>query len=490
MQVSQGFNASRSPMGRDQEGQSRSHPNSVQPNTDASSSYAKRHSIAHPGHKTPNNMSRDPSTERRGRPTKRDAYLLTTMRPPELVRNIQSRGSLSETQPTFMGSRETSAHTLQSQTSHESRKSYNAHAGRTNRFKHPMNAYANDQQLETIVPHHTSILQQKYRQRSSDFIRPAASTRTSSGNVTQLSERSARQSISINMGGDLIPAFDDMNMDMDENEEAENVDDIVGAEHIEHADNALSATTSLTDAVFPTADVISKPTEERTLHSEVASESKPANKRQQQMGRIQQRIQHLKTLKDSDEEHGWSAGFSNVQQKTLLDSLNYDLQSLRRYNYRPLVSSLERIESLNIEKTSTKTAMNGPNPDPSLKSFHPLMSDLRATQRNASTTSNIQRKKPVDTEKLQRMLRKSSEVTRSIWLEASKPVSLSKATTMSSDGTYSKDFDLRTINTKGSFAANGELDRIHENFAGFKIGHTIQHLSSGSSDPSPKTNRV
>lgn len=197
---------------------------------------------------------------------------------------------------------------------------------RPNRYRHPLSAYTNDQPIEAIVPNHSLYL--KYQNQS---------TRTSKATLVSKehegSKSTQRTSISVSMNNEMIPAFNDLKMDLDDED---NEDDRISYLSSVSNDNKFAESLELLKNL------------EKQKHKEIIiDEEKKIN-----IGRIQQRINNLKMF---DIEENKSNVFSSIEQKNLIESLKKELQNLRRFNYKPILEALRRISTdyeLNTVKDS------------------------------------------------------------------------------------------------------------------------------------------
>jgi hypothetical protein len=334
------------------------------------------------------------SIERRGRSTTKKE--MNFMRAPELVKNIQRVSSTSSPHTLHNAhlkgayellprSRDASIHTMSStNTTDENR--------RSSRFRHPMNAYNTNSTVETVVPNHTNILHQKFHsQRTHDEKKQIAHTNANQSKSSSLK----RQSMSVSMDGDLVPAFDDLRMDFGEDESVKDgdytssdVDNRYGESlDSNNLDSSTSDTTGLEESLKKSLDESSGDVWSR-----------------QPVGRIQHRITALKTLKEHDDELSWRPDFSSIEQKTLLNYLNNELQSLRRSNHKPLIQSVQR-----VAKFGDDTTWKGYNSSDKflIRTYHPLMNG----------EPHAAAKKTPDMDKLKDLLKKSGSVIDSLWVD-------------------------------------------------------------------------
>lgn len=393
----------------------------------------------------------------------------------ELVKNIQrvddsgaisgalKLGSSSSTSLLLpQRSREASVHSLHSG---------NEDRLRPNRFRHPMNAYNNDATFETIAP---NLLYQKYQQSQQQLVHESrrGSVQPSTMTIHSKANSLKRVSVSVSMDSDLVPAFDDMRMD-------------IGDEHVSDEPQAVDATDG-----FSTSDVDNRYTTDSADLNLGTVGSSPGSPQMEQpdesmfaktpqtIGRIQHRITALKALQDHDDQTTWRSQFLNIEQKTLLNSTNNELQSLRRSNYRPLLQSVQRM----FRSQDDSTLHGSDHHDPEyhfIKPYNPLMT-------MDSPHTLVKNREPA-MDKLKDLLHKSSKIVDSLWVDAPMSNKSSTSTGFQGSPALSNAMHLETIPSPENMfnSQHAELNVISEQFGQYQLNkpHLVQRLS----DASPRT---
>lgn len=325
------------------------------------------------------------------------------IRAPDLVKNIQRT---SPSQRSFEPFPSTNASRHTSKSGRSTAYAADSRESMSSRFKHPMNAYNNDATFETIVPNHTNMLHQKYQSNAQ-------------GSQARIQPQK-RESISLQMDGDLVPAFDEMQMEFDDDRDDKSGYSITRSSETD--------TASVPEGTF------------EIIHNGA-----------HQTGRIQQRITALKALQEHDDQ-GWRQGFSNIEQKTLLNSLNNELQTLRRSNYRPLLQSVQRLDQRAKEEE-------------------------QITKAYSAIPIDYPKRREPQLDKLKILLTKSSQLVESLWVDEPRS-NKSSTSTDPSQMSYPNAMTIQTIQNDGYHHLN--------DFEGFQLNKK-SHLGSHISEHSPRT---
>lgn len=265
---------------------------------------------------------------------------------------------------------------------------------------------------------------------------------------------------------DLVPAFNDLTIDLEEGmngriNEKYAPGSAKASSVLEDFDNHFSRPHSVKSASVKTGRGSSFMNQEIDLNgfmSDVLSEDSSVEK-----GRIQQRIQYLKTLheKELSSEKTRPSQLS-VEQKVALEFVKRQLRSLRRYNAKPMLSAVERThESVPGAKNIAKSG--------------PKSSPRDAGRVDAAHAKNETRKRVVA------LFSKGSELSNELWRdfhEKSSVTSLSTNGTLTTDNSGSLYRAAGTAETSlhllgPSELARQEADAIKDSFHSFRMstGH-------------------
>lgn len=486
--------------------------------------------------------SRTQSYERRGRSTsvrpsnhndQEQPEQTYQFRPPEVVKNIQRVPSTRNTSFEKSRSRETSTvrkdHLPNVNESCEMNRSSSAAsmnyrvsrlpsnlnpntsvAGNApphinNRYRHPMSAYNSNEAVDTIVPNHSNILYQKYQ-------KPPISSKPSNESKASLLQQyqTPRSNISVSMDQDLIPAFNDLTMELGEAMN-DHIEKNVGTFKVDNSYIDSKPNSTKSDGNSESSSLLnglSSSPEEPILKSSVSEATEDQKKDQkfppkqvEKFGRIQQRVNFLKRMKDEESNSIWKS--LSVEQKTFFESLNNDLRNLKRSNYKPFRDSLERTYAIAFEdKQVFDSSASVTSKQYLLKTYNPLKeSKPHFTQQKQITKPT----KEIDINKLKNLLPHSIRVAETMWKteeeHRNSQITLKSENKSSADTVSSLNSDSLSVKLVTHTYEPKDLDAIKESFDGYEIStSTASHNDTGdavtlnrandSKQPSPLTQRV
>lgn len=476
--------------------------------------------------------SRNHSVERRGRShtvrsqehtpetTTTPKVVEYQFRPPEVVKNIQRipnnrttsfekstsretstarRERLNINEPVDEKKRSTSVTSANYRNARaHSNLNPNVNQNGNQRYRTPMSAYSTHEGVDTIVPNYSNILYQKYQ-------RPSISSRPS--NESRISYQTPKSNVSVTMdSNDLVPAFNELTMElgeaMNENIEQKKHGSIFEVDN-KYADSNPQSLKSGSDSdneAFPEETVnssLSEAISEDKKESQQQKEQQP--KMHEKFGRIQQRVNFLKQMKDEESNSTSTWKNMSVEQRMFFEYLNNDLRTLRRSKYKPLHDSLERTRRDNqvLDSSASVTSQY------LLKTYNPLKEGKHYSltpQLNTQQQTIQQKIKEVDHNKLKSLLTHGNNLAESMWKteEEHRP---SQITLKSERGEKSStDTAVSSINSDSmsvklvthTFEPK-DLDAIKESFDGYELNShnepgDQQHLTD-SKHPSPLTQR-
>ena len=421
------------------------------------------------------------SFERRGRSaTKRD---VTFKRHTELVKNIQR----VESQPPYVRSRETSVHSVHTANSGGETRS-------TQRFKHPMSAYNNESGVDTIAPSklykHYQLQQASESRRSVSHVPPAAVH----NRLSARSHTCRTKDTTILLDNELVPAFDAMRMDLEEDADGGSdgrSSNVNGHGSDDDDDYSISEDGSMHD-LHVSIDIDNRALEDFNDTTEVNSRRLQIPQTQ---GRIQHKITALKLMQESEEQNTFKRQFSTIEQKTLLNSLNNDLQSLRRCNYRPMLDSVKRVTRRNVD--DVREGDNHSEHYGFVKTYS-AMEPIDFNQGPKPHYKHHSKASEVDIDRLKILLGNSVKVLESLWVdEPERYISNKSSTTTgqsqsqgSSLSRHLHQMTFETIAEDGTFDLmdvkhNTDGGNLRAQLDGYELNKP--HIAQRLSGPSPHT---
>lgn len=395
----------------------------------------------------------------------------------------------------------------------------NATPNITNRYKTPMSAYSSNEAVDTIVPNHSNILYQKY-QRPSIVSKNSHESKISTHNNNRSNYQTPKSHNSVSMGcHDLVPAFNDLTMELGEAMN-ENIDDHNNKEHdifeidnkfsdsqpASTKSNANSENSSLNDVLQDnSSDITRKNSLSEILKEDVNQKfEKQQHKGVEKFGRIQQRVNYLKQMKDSEESNSTSKWKNlSIEQKMFFESLNNDLRNLKRSNYKPLHDSLIRTNR-ELDDNKLLDSSASITSQYLLKTYNPMKNQSVTTKpqhQQQHHTNSIKPREP-DIPKLKSLLSQSNQIAQQMWISEKEHPLTSQTTSKSErldkssiDTAFSSlNSDSLSVKLVTHTYEPKDLDAIKESFDGYEINQeaTTKENSSlnDSKHPSPLTQRV
>jgi hypothetical protein len=353
---------------------------------------------------------------------------------------------------------------------------------RSSRYRHPLSAYSSDHVVEAIIPNHSNMLYQKY-QRSHDGEKSTGSI--SSGIDSRFGSRdygsksTQRTNLSVSMHNDLIPAFNGMKMDLGQNQEEE--DDLCdNHSYASQSSNGFDNKHASSELMKALEGKQHEPKETAASSVPSSSGESECNQSKSNIGRIQQRINDLKSLTRTEGDERLNRGFSSIQQKVLIESLKNELISLRRYNHKPVLDALRRISKDYTLISQPKTKINN---DVAAHYGAILTKSVMITPVRSPASSDYKpsgsNKKEANIQKLKTLLKASSSIIEELWEDT--PLQTAPLTS----GLASSEYDnIPQPSANDSLPETRYLKEQLENFQ-YGNGNAVNH--SVSFDPSPRT---
>ncbi len=364
-----------------------------------------------------------------------------------------------------------------------------------NRFRNPISAYSSNEAVDTIVPNHSNILYQKY-QRPSITSKPSTESKAPS-TISQY--QTPRSNVSVSMDQDLVPAFNDLKMELGDamNDQIDKQTDTFQTDnrYVNSDSNSTKSNNSENPSLLNDANTSPEEPIFKTSISEGISDEKQLPKHVEKFGRIQQRVNFLKQMKDEDSNNSaWKS--LSVEQKMFFESLNNDLRNLKRSNHKPFLKSLERTDQ--SEKQVLNSSASVTSTQYLLKTYNPMTEGKHHSLAKPHPTPT----KEIDIGKMKQLLNQSTELAEMMW-EAEEEKYRPSQITFKSENKSSTDTAVSSLNSE-AFSVKlvshtyepKDLDAIKESFDGYEIS-TTHHNETGdvrrmndSKQASPLSQRV
>ncbi|CCH45546.1 Telomere-associated protein RIF1 [Wickerhamomyces ciferrii] len=333
----------------------------------------------------------------------------------------------------------------------------------SNNYKNPMSAYASNEEIDTIIPNHSSILYQKYL-RPSTLVH--SSEPTTKSNTTQNTPRNTKNSVAL--PHDLLPAFENVNIDLDDEDHREQEDedeDEFNALDLSEFDNKFTDSNPNSIKIDSERSSLNSTETKKSKEDKLLKISTAQQKPIEKHGRIQQRLNYMKELNEENYQNSnqkWLT-HENFHQKLFLESLNNDLRSLKRSNHNPLYKSLKRTQDIDHKLQDSSASISSQS---LLKS---LDSNTKSMKKETNFTS-IKKNKYPDIQKLKDLLPKCHDITSQLWTNSAKTSVSDIITTKKPSGdTIVSSYDSGGINLITHTYQPKETNVIHENLDNYSF---------------------